>query len=271
MTFLQKYQITSRYLPSPSKRRSGYAMSPGVRFIVAHDTGNPNSTATQNVHYYTNSANSESASAHLFVDDKEIIECIPALTNSPEKAWHVLYNLPTDNQLFGFNANDAAIGIEYCYGNNINADEAYRKYIWLIAYACNQFKLDPVKSIVGHFMLDPHRKSDPTTGLAHSRRTYEQLLRDIVLEYKECNGENLPLIQQKWDEVLRSGQVTSVTRLNIRKGAPSTRAEVYQTISAGTELMYVSIIRNGESINGNSVWYKDINGNYFWSGGTNIA
>jgi hypothetical protein len=44
-------------------------------------------------------------------------------------------------------------------------------------------------------MLDPHRKTDPTTGLAYSRRTYEQLLRDIVLEYKECSGENLPLIQ----------------------------------------------------------------------------
>ncbi len=110
-----KYPITARYLPKPSKRRSGLAMSPGVRFVVAHDTGNPNSSAAANVKYYENSAQEQSASAHLFVDDHEILECIPAVLGVPEKAWHVLYNTPTDNQLFGFNANDAAIGVEYCY------------------------------------------------------------------------------------------------------------------------------------------------------------
>jgi N-acetylmuramoyl-L-alanine amidase len=267
MAFKQKYQITSRYLPSPSARRSGIPMSPGVRFIVAHDTGNPNSTATGNVRYYTNSANEASASAHLFVDDKEIIECIPVLTGNPEKAWHVLYNVPTDNQMFGHNANDAAIGVEYCYGTNINADEAYRKYLWLIAYACHQFNLDPAKSVVGHFMLDPHRKTDPVTGLAHSRRTYEQLLRDVVAEYNECTGQTQPITQQQWDETAQSGQVTVTTRLNLRKGAPSTRADIYQIVSAGTQLAYVSIIKNGEPINGNPVWYRDANGNYFWSGG----
>lgn len=243
-------------------------MSPGVRFIVAHDTGNPNSTASANVRYYTSSANNESASAHLFVDDKEIIECIPALTGNPEKAWHVLYNVPTDNQMFGYNANDAAIGVEYCYGTNINADEAYRKYLWLIAYACHQFNLDPAKSVVGHFMLDPHRKTDPVTGLAHSRRTYEQLLCDVVAEYDECTGKTPPIAQQQWNETTQSGQVTVATRLNIRKGAPSTRADVYQIVSPGVQLTYVSVINNGEPVNGNSVWYKDANGNYFWSGGT---
>ncbi len=52
-------------------------MSPGVRFIVAHDTGNPGSTAANNVSYYERSRNDQSASAHIFVDDKEILECIP--------------------------------------------------------------------------------------------------------------------------------------------------------------------------------------------------
>lgn len=242
-------------------------MSPGVRFIVAHDTGNPNSSAAGNVRYYTNSASVQKASAHLFVDDKEIIECIPVLTGKPEKAWHVLYNVPTDNQMYGYNANDAAIGVEYCYGTNIDADEAYRKYIWLIAYACNRFDLDPAKAIVGHFMLDPHRKTDPVTGLAHSRRTYEQLLRDIVTEYRECTGQTSPITQLPWHETVHPGQVTVTTRLNIRKGAPSTRADVYQVISAGTRLAYSSVIDNGEPINNNPVWYKSQNGNYFWSGG----
>src|SRR5687768_15916685 len=98
-----RYAITQSMLPSPSKRRSGTRM-PKVRFIVAHDTGNPRSTAHNNVSYYTRTAQEVSASAHLFVDDKEIIECVPAFANA-EKAWHVWYSTPIDNELYGVNAN----------------------------------------------------------------------------------------------------------------------------------------------------------------------
>lgn len=111
-SFKMRYVVTPRYLTKPSKRRSGYPMSPGVKFVVAHDTGNPGSTAAGNVAYYEHSRDEISASAHIFVDDQEILECIPALTQAPEKAWHVLYNVPSDDQLFGYNANDAAIGVE---------------------------------------------------------------------------------------------------------------------------------------------------------------
>ncbi|MFY9259278.1 MAG: peptidoglycan recognition family protein [Gallionella sp.] len=264
MSFLIKYPITARYLPKPSKRRSGLAMSPGVRFIVAHDTGNPNSSAAANVKYYENSAQKESASAHLFVDDHEILECIPAVLGAPEKAWHVLYNTPTDNQLFGFNANDAAIGVEYCYGDKINADEAYRRYVWLIAYLCHTYKLDPAKSIVGHFFLDPQRKSDPVTGLAHSRRSYEQLLRDVVTEYNVCLGKEPPPAPAI-EEV--TGMAVSTARLNLRKGKASTSAPIARTLTVGTEISYTGLIRKGEAINGNTVWYRTADNEWFWSGG----
>lgn len=157
---------------------------PGVKFAVAHDTGNAGSTADNNVSYFERTANDANASAHIFVDDKEIIECIPALTSDkPEKAWHVLYNTTKDNELYGYEANDAAIGVEYCYGANINAAESYKRYVWVLAYICYKFNLDPAKAVVGHFILDPARKTDPKSGLAASGRTYEQLLKDIVSEY----------------------------------------------------------------------------------------
>jgi hypothetical protein len=187
MKFKQKYVLTPKHLTCNTLRRSGQPISPAVKFIVAHDTGNPGSTADNNVKYYENTKNEKQASAHIFIDDKEIIECIPALTtNKPEKAWHVFYNLPTDNNKYGCDANDAAIGVEYCHGDNINADEAYSKYIWTIAYICFKFNLDPKTSIIGHHILDPGRRTDPAFGLKKSGRTYEQLLSDIVLEYEKC-------------------------------------------------------------------------------------
>jgi N-acetylmuramoyl-L-alanine amidase len=203
MQFKLKYSIDKQYLTKGTKRRSGNKIN-NVKFIVAHDTGNKNSTAQNNVTYYQRSNNEMSASAHIFVDDKNIIECIPALTDTPEKAWHVLYNVTTDNKMFGADANDVAIGVEYCYGSNIDSNEAYKRYVWTLAYICYKFNLDPAKAIVGHHILDPNRKTDPVSGLRDSGRTYAQLLKDVVAEYKDCtsdytkvtvvvNGKQLPV------------------------------------------------------------------------------
>lgn len=263
MPFQQKYVITQRYLTSGSKRRSGKRINPDVKFIVAHDTGNPNSSAAGNVRYYENSRNEISASAHLFVDDREIIECIPTLIGPPEKAWHVLYGVPTDNELFGFNANDAAIGVEYCYGDRINADESYARYIWLMAFICFKFNLDPKSSVVGHFFLDPQRKTDPVTGLANSRRTYDQLLKDIAIEFDVCTGKIPP--PPKF--ISQTGTARVAVKLNIRKGEPSTKVPVAEIVMPGSQLSYIGYVENGQSINGNAKWYKDANGNFFWSGG----
>ncbi len=268
-----RYEITQRFLTAPSKRRSGIKVSPAVRFLVAHDTGNPDSTAEANVRYYENSRNQMSASAHLFVDDREIIECIPALTAPPEKAWHVLYGVDTDDRLYGVDANDAALGIEYCYGSRIDADEAYNKYVWVTAYALHKFDLDPDKDIVGHYFLDPHRRSDPITGLAHSRRSFDQFLLDVRAEYKECRDSS-PLVSEAataGPHIAVQKTATTRVRLNIRKGRPSTRAPRHQTVAAGTKLAYSQVHQNGEAVNGNAVWLHDQHNDYFfWSGGVTI-
>jgi len=188
MSFKMKYKIEQKLLPKGTKRRSGILM-PRVGFVVAHDTGNPGSTALNNVNYYTNSANTESASAHTFIDDSMIIECIPATIGTPEKAWHVLYNRPLDNQLFGDDSNNIAIGVELCYGGKVNNKESYKRYVWYIAYVCYKFNLDPAVKITGHFILDPGRKTDPgKNSLPKMGITWEQFLKDVVTEYRECAG-----------------------------------------------------------------------------------
>jgi N-acetylmuramoyl-L-alanine amidase CwlA len=197
MSFKMKYEIKKDYLTSGSKRRSGAKM-PKVGFMVAHDTGNPNSTAEGNVGYYERSRNDQSASAHIFVDDNSIVECVPFLTGTPEKAWHVIYNVTTDNKMYGDDANDIAGGVELCWGSNINAAEAYKRYVWVLAYACYKFKLNPAKAIVGHEVLDPARKIDPSNGLKKmgSGYTYARLLKDVVNEYNECIGKTSTPVQQ---------------------------------------------------------------------------
>jgi len=208
MSFKMKYDIETKYLPKGTKRRSGILMS-RVGFIVSHDTGNDGSTASGNVNYYTNSANDMSASAHTFIDDKKIIECIPATTGKPEKAWHVLYEKTLDNELFGDDANDIAIGVELCYSNkkgNINNKEAYKRYVWYHAYLCYRFNLDPKKHIIGHNELDPQRKTDPfKNALKVMGISKEQFIQDVVNELAECTNANeseddVPMKLEQWQK-----------------------------------------------------------------------
>lgn len=166
------YQITRDYIKF-GKARSGKQIDK-VKFIVAHDTGNPGSTAYGNRKYFND--HQPAASAHTFIDDKYILEIIPIY----EKAWHVQYQKPYDNRLFGDDANDAAIGVELCWGGKINFQEAYKRYVWYHAYLCDTFKLDPRKHIVGHYQLDPERRTDPINAFKRYGITWTTFINDVV-------------------------------------------------------------------------------------------
>lgn len=179
------YTITQDYLPNKSLRRPGIK-NLGIKFLVAHDTGNDGSTAKNNVTYYKNSANVMEASAHTFIDDKDIIECIP-LT---EKAWHVRYEITLDNERFGDDANDIAIGVELCYSTKgkFDSKKAYERYVWYLAYLCKKYGLDPRSKIIGHQHLDPSRKTDPTNALKTIGKSYDVLISDVYKEYLVQTG-----------------------------------------------------------------------------------
>lgn len=166
------YEIKRDYIKHGNSR-SGQKIDK-VKFLVAHDTGNPGSTAHANRNYFNNQQ--PSASAQVFIDDKYILEIIPL----NEKAWHVRYNVLKDDQLFGANANDASIGVELCYGGNINFTEAYKRYVWYFSYLCKKFNLDPKRHIVAHATLDPSRRSDPHNALNKNGKTFEQFINDVA-------------------------------------------------------------------------------------------
>jgi len=148
-----------------------------VRFIVSHDTGNPGSNAIGNRDYFNELQ--PKASAHTFIDDKTILEIIPI----NEVAYHVRYGVPTDNDLYGYDANKAAIGVELCYGGDVNFWEAYNRFTWYHAYLCQNFGLNPKKDIVSHKTLDPGRKIDPENVLGKQGIKFQQFLADVYRMY----------------------------------------------------------------------------------------
>lgn len=153
---VKKGKYTEILIPSGTLRRSGLKLK-DVRYLVAHDTGNAGTTAKQNALYFVNSANEMQASAHFFVDDKDIVLVIP----KDEKAFHVLQNTNIPPNVVGNLANDHSIGIELCYGGNIDNFKAYENYVGLFAELCTEYKLNPNTGISSHAKLDPERRKDP--------------------------------------------------------------------------------------------------------------
>lgn len=174
------YTITQDYIKH-GNARSGQKINK-VKFLVAHDIGNGKSTAHNNRNYFHN--HQPSASAHTFIDDKYILEIVPL----NEKAWHVQYNKPNDNRMFGDDANDCAIGTELCHGGKIDFNEAYKRYVWYHAYLCKKFNLQPKKHIVSHKTLDPGRRSDPDHALNPHGITFNDFINDVQIEFDEMNG-----------------------------------------------------------------------------------
>ncbi|MEK4328895.1 peptidoglycan recognition family protein [Paenibacillus sp. FSL R7-0312] len=182
-----KYTIERRYINKRQNVRPGTRLVTGTPgFLVAHDTGNPGATADNHFEYFQTLLN-RSVSAQVFIDDKKILEIIPTGTGTDpaEKAWHVLYNVTTDNAKYGDDANDIALGVELCYGGKINTLEAYKRYVWYLAYCCDKWKLNPLTHIPSHKQLDPTRKSDVDQALSTIGKTLKDLLYDVVKEMQE--------------------------------------------------------------------------------------
>lgn len=168
--------ITQKYLPPNTLRRPSIPIL-GVKFIVCHDTDNDGSTALQNVDYYIRSANETEASAHAFVDDKGVIECIPL----NEKAYHVRRVVSKDNEMFSADAIDYSLGVEICYSTKgiFDSKLAYNNYVEYIKGLCAKYGLDPRKHVVGHYTLDPTRRSDPINAFSKIGKDWTTFINDL--------------------------------------------------------------------------------------------
>lgn len=173
-------KYSKEHLPiALSGRRSGLKLL-RVGFIVAHDVGNPNSTARNNRDFYTRTAWDSQQSAHVFVDDVEAIELVPL----NEKAWHVQYQSPIDNKLYGDDANDIALSIEMSYfTDKARTLKSYENYVNIIVGWLKTYNLT-TKQVVGHFQLDPGRRSDPVNAFKTFGKTWDEFIEDLDKKLK---------------------------------------------------------------------------------------
>lgn len=263
MSAQASYSITPLLAPLGSRRRPGRSI-PDVKFIVAHDTGNAGASARGHARFYRNDPNpplNKVSSAHIFVDDEDIVETVPALTASPEQALHVLRSVPTDNLIFGVDANAAAIGVELCYGGTIDADAAYDRFVWTLATLCKTFNLDPAHRIVGHQVLDPERRSDPDNALSRSGRSYAQLLVDVPARFGQVNGMS-GLIGSA---AIVAGNARATVNLNRREAASGTSART-GAFRPGDPVAVTKIVP-GQKVMGIDLWCQLPEGDFCWSGG----
>ena len=131
-----------------------------VRKIVLHYVGNPGTTARQNVNWIkslknqdpTDGIDDKYASAHYFVDDKEIIQVIP----DDERAYHVGAKEYTEYGLsISSYPNARTIGIEFCHPDENGKPNycTYKHIIELCKHLCSHHHLNPMEDITTHHAI----------------------------------------------------------------------------------------------------------------------
>lgn len=175
-----------------------------------------------------------------------------------DSAWHAgrVYR-PTWTRLRpGVNPNAYTIGIEHeGYRDTDWTDAMYDASASLLADISQRWSIALDREhVVGHreiYALKPfcpgHRVDlDHLLLLAHA----------IVL-----SGVRANLVDA-------SARVTTRSALHVRRGAPSSLAQLVRTVPAGTVLTTTGWTSAGETVHGNPHWYRDADGNYLWAGGT---
>jgi len=153
------------------------------------------------------------------------------------------------------NPNKYTIGIEH-EGRDGDpwSDEMYAASASLIKEICNRWDI-PIsrKTIVGH------REIYTVKTCPGSRVNLNKLIGLARGQESEVSTYNF---------VPDREVTTARTTLRVRTELPTTSTTIARRAHTGDELKYVGWTSNGQTIDGNSHWYRDEDGHYFWAGGT---
>lgn len=139
-----------------------------IKYIVIHDTGNKSVGANAEAHYKYFSGGNRNASAHYFVDDKQVIQII-----EDEKAsWHV----GDGAGKFGI-TNSNSIGIEICVNQDGNYEKAFDNAVQLTKELMKKYNI-PVDRVVRHF--DASRKVCPASMYPNDWLKWRQFREELI-------------------------------------------------------------------------------------------
>lgn len=138
-----------RFLFKPIRRNVYSRRGNSIRYLVIHDTGNPNKGAGALNHRNYVENNKRGASAHYFVDDKVIVQYVgDSLSAGSVGDGRGRYGITNANSL----------SIEMCINSDADYSKTYKNTVELTKNLMKKFNI-PIDRVVRHY--DASRKSCP--------------------------------------------------------------------------------------------------------------
>jgi N-acetylmuramoyl-L-alanine amidase CwlA len=132
------------------------------KYIVIHDTDNTGNGANANAHFNYFNGGNRNASAHVFVDDNNIIQTV----EFKDSSWHC-----GDGGNRNGISNQNSIGIEICVNSDGDYNKAVNNTIELTKYLMKEYNID-INNVVRHY--DASGKNCPQSMSANSWQKWKE-------------------------------------------------------------------------------------------------
>ena len=142
---MQEIKINEKLVKYNFSSRNGEK----IKYISIHDTGNKRRGADAEAHFTLHNRGDRGASAHYFVDDKQILRII----KDEHKSWHC----GDGKGKYGIR-NENSIGIEMCINSDGDFNKTYSNTLKLTKYLMKKYNI-PLENVVRHY--DASRKLCP--------------------------------------------------------------------------------------------------------------
>lgn len=210
----------------------------GIQYLVIHYVGAV-SSAKANCNYFYSTY--RAASAHYFVDDNSIWQCVL----DKDIAWHV-----GANNYFNGCRNTNSIGIEMCCFNNNGtldmSDATINNTLELAAYICRKYGIT-IDRVVRHY--DVTHKSCPAPFVSNPSRWNDFKNRLSNMLGGEIVAPTQPTENTTMNKVM---YVTANSGLNVRAGA-GTGYSIVKALAKNSQVT-VYEMSNGWARIGNGQW-----------------
>ncbi|WP_042295270.1 N-acetylmuramoyl-L-alanine amidase [Candidatus Arthromitus sp. SFB-mouse-NL] len=175
-----------------------------IKYITIHDTGNPDRGADAEAHFKLHDRADRGASAHYFVDDKQILRII----RDEDKSWHC----GDGHGKYGI-TNENSIGIEMCINSDGDFNKTYQNTLDLVKHLMDKYNIS-IDKVVRHY--DASRKSCPNSWATNNWDRWDKFKSDLQVKKDYTTNINLVyknLFQREgdseginyWNDKLNSG------------------------------------------------------------------